>query len=385
MNSRKSDGGPQFEVIVIGGGITGLAIARACESAGFSAALIEKGEFGQATSANSLRIIHGGFRYLQSLNIPRVVRSLRDQARVLREFPHLVRPLPCYLPLKKFGMKSRWPLMAATLLYRFLGWVSGVRAPAAGVLTRAQAEEALPLLAGRVPHGAFLWHDLQLINPHELHAELAQQTEFLGGRLFPQTEVTGIERLEDSFSLSLSHGGEKRVLTSRIVVNAAGPHVQSLSLQGESPLFSGVGWCRGFNLVFEGNPAGVFGAGLSSEQGRLYFIVGRDGETAVGTDYLECRQSPDQAQVSESEIKDFINRVGQVAPDLDLTRDRLKRIELGVLPLESSSSHPESGLIGSARFDDNNGFISVLSTKYTTFLSQADLITSMVARYLRQR
>src|SRR4051812_36051048 len=92
-----------FDVLVIGGGIQGAAIAWEAARRGLDVALVDRGDFGGATSANSLKIVHGGLRYLQKGDFKRVRESIRERSGLLRLAPHLVRPLPCVLPLYKGG------------------------------------------------------------------------------------------------------------------------------------------------------------------------------------------------------------------------------------------------------------------------------------------
>ncbi|MBN8551177.1 MAG: FAD-dependent oxidoreductase, partial [Deltaproteobacteria bacterium] len=101
------------DIAVIGGGISGLGVALEAALNGFEVALFEKGPLASATSANSLRIMHGGIRYLQQMNLPRVMESVRAQAELLADFPDIVRPLPCVMPLTSGGLKSAVPMKVA--------------------------------------------------------------------------------------------------------------------------------------------------------------------------------------------------------------------------------------------------------------------------------
>jgi len=87
-----------FDVVLVGGGIYGVALAREAALRGLATALVEQRDFGSGTSANSLKIIHGGLRYLQQFDIPRVLESVRERRTMLHIAPHLVHPLPCAMP-----------------------------------------------------------------------------------------------------------------------------------------------------------------------------------------------------------------------------------------------------------------------------------------------
>ena len=129
----------QFDLAVIGGGITGVSIAALCAQQGKSCALIEKAtELGAGSSGNSLRIMHGGIRYLQSLDLNRAVSTARAQSDLLKSYPDLVKPLKCVMPLKSFGLKSRWPASLGAFSYRALLSISGIEPPPAKVFKRSR-------------------------------------------------------------------------------------------------------------------------------------------------------------------------------------------------------------------------------------------------------
>ena len=371
-----------YDLIVVGGGISGLAVTRKAANKGLKVLLIERAELGAATSNNSLRIIHGGFRYLQNLAIPRVVSSLQDQARVRAEFPDLIRELPCYLPLQKFGLKAALPLNCARLLYRGLGLAVGVKVPNSAILSKQQAVERLSILEGHVPHGAFLWTDLQLIAPHLLHARLAAQASSAGADIIIHSPVTQIENLGKDYLVTYLKAGTEHKVRSKVVVSCAGPWANSLIPRGASPSFAGVSWCRAFNLVFKSTSYGCFGFALAAAEGRQYFIVGRDNEIAVGTEYLPFSGDPAQAQLTQDDVTFFLARFEKRLPGLSLSSSSLLRTELGVLPISLSKKSPEHSLVGSSRLVSKDRFISLLSTKYTTFLGQADEVVERVGGVL---
>ncbi len=372
-----------YDLIVVGAGISGLAVTRQAANKGLKVLLIERAEIGAATSDNSLRIIHGGFRYLQNLAIARVIFSLKEQARVLAEFPDLVRELPCFLPLQKFGLKAALPLNCARLIYRGLGLAAGIVVPKSELLSSAQATEKLPLLEGAVPHGAFLWTDLQLLSPHLLHSRLAEQACAAGADISIQSPVTNIEAVGKEYQVTCKTEGIERVLRTKFVVNCAGPWANSRALNAASSTFPAIGWCRAFNLVFEGNSYGSFGFALAAAQGRQYFVVGRDNEIAVGTEYLPFDGDPAHVELTESEIGTFLSRFEGRVRALSLSMNSFKRVELGVLPITVTKNSIESSLVGAAQIAQRGGLISLLSTKYTTFLGQADEIIARVEQEMR--
>src|SRR5919106_1546638 len=111
-----------YDVLVIGGGIYGVCVAWDAALRGLSVALVEKGDFGHATSSNSLRVIHGGLRYLQHGDIPRVRRSIQERAAFMRIAPHLVHPLPILIPTYGHSLRGKEILSLAIFINKIVGF-----------------------------------------------------------------------------------------------------------------------------------------------------------------------------------------------------------------------------------------------------------------------
>src|ERR671924_502924 len=111
-----------YDVLIIGGGIYGVCAAWDAALRGLSVALVDKGDFGHATSSNSLRVIHGGLRYLQHGDIRRVRRSIQERAAFMRIAPHLVHPLPILIPTYGHSLRGKEILSLAIFINKIIGW-----------------------------------------------------------------------------------------------------------------------------------------------------------------------------------------------------------------------------------------------------------------------
>ena len=109
-----------YDVLVIGGGIYGAWVAWEATLRGLRTALLEQNDFGHATSRNSQKIVHGGFRYLQHLDVPRVRESLRELQTLMRVAPHLIHPMPFVIPTRDSGLQSRPMMRGALALYNLI-------------------------------------------------------------------------------------------------------------------------------------------------------------------------------------------------------------------------------------------------------------------------
>src|SRR6185312_6461503 len=165
----------EFDLLVVGGGICGAAAAWDAAQRGLSVALVERGDFSGATSAESLKVVHGGIRYLQHLDLPRVRESSRERSALLRIAPHLVHPFPFVVPAYGHGMRGPEALAAA-----FLAWAvltadrnRGIpdpdrRVPRGRIVSRREVLDWFPQLEQKDLTGAGMFWDGQMYNPPRL-------------------------------------------------------------------------------------------------------------------------------------------------------------------------------------------------------------------------
>jgi len=168
-----------FDVLIIGGGIHGAAIARETALAGLKTVLIEKKDFSHATSSNSLKIIHGGLRYLQdlnikrmreSVNIKRMRESVKSRKEMMRVAPHLVKPLGCVMPLYGWGIKGKEVMRTALFLNDMISYDRNHSLDACQhllpgkILSKEQCLRYVPGLDQQGLRGACLWYDALAIN-----------------------------------------------------------------------------------------------------------------------------------------------------------------------------------------------------------------------------
>jgi glycerol-3-phosphate dehydrogenase len=369
-----------FDVIIIGGGISGLGVAREVASAGRSTLVLEAGTCGNATSNNTLRIIHGGFRYLQTFDLPRVIKSLNDQSALLHELPNAVQPLPCLMPLSRFGMKSRIPVTCASLLYGAIMRANRSPLPAPHIISPEKIHSTVKTLRTKAPHGALCWHDGVMTDPGAITRHLMTTITAAGGAIREETPVERIEGRNNNFTVHTA-GGE--TFTARCVVNTLGPWLGTVQipnhLAGYRPR-----WCKGFNLVIKQQLDPTYGIGIQSADGRLFFCVPRGTGTALGTWYLPHPDISVPPSVSEHEIAQFLHAFNASLPEAAITKHDIVHIDVGILPMERTSpSGPQ--LIAHERIHECEGYIEVMSTKYTTFRSQGRRVVNLIANTIAKQ
>src|SRR5262245_22182660 len=239
----------RFDVLVVGAGIHGACAAWEAARRGAAVALLDRGDFGGATSANSLKVIHGGLRYLQHADFVRVRASARELGLLRRLAPHLVKPLPVVVPTGSGLTDSPLAFRAALALYDALGGKASHPDPASGLPPPGiLREDAAPGLFGR---GA-LWYDAQVTHPERLTLDFVLAASERGAEVCTYLEaaalrtehgrVTGIEAVDRETGRSVTVAGET-------VLEMTGPWAGRLHpLPGRPEL------ALGMNVVLAGPP-----------------------------------------------------------------------------------------------------------------------------------
>ena len=393
-------GREEFDVLVIGGGIHGAAAARAAAARGLRTALIEKDDFGAATSANSLKIVHGGLRYLQRADLAKVRDSVRARREIFRRFPHLVAPLPCVLPTRGRGLRSR-PAMAAALLLndllsadRNLGVAPACRLPRGETISRAELQRRAPHLADERASGGALWHDGIALDTERLVLELVLDAADAGAAVANRVRAESFLRIGNRIEGVRARdglGGAALEIRARVTINAAGPWLGEL----ERPLTAGGvrhALTKAINIVV-GRP--IFGdtaVGVEARLGgRLFFFVPWRGGTMIGTLYLPHEGPAGACAVTAADLARMVGEINRIHPAARLTPDEVRFAHAGLLPLA-----PDPGLTGTeearllkrprvvdaARESGIEGLVSVVGIKYTTGLTVGARAVELAARKL---
>lgn len=233
--NRLTDG--IFDVFVIGGGIHGAAAAHASALAGYRTALTDKTDFSSATSANSLKIIHGGLRYLQHGNLKRMRHSIRSRRTMMRLAPDLVQPLRCMMPLYGHGLRGREALQIALWINDGISWDrnAGLRAdvciPSGALISRSESLRLVPHLDPKHLRGAALWFDVLAKDTERLVLSFLHSAVDHGCTAANYAPVREIrERADRCYTVTVEDllTGRFHSVKSRFVINAAGPWFEAL-------------------------------------------------------------------------------------------------------------------------------------------------------------
>ncbi len=363
-----------YDLAVIGGGISGVGVALEASRLNIKTALFEKERCLSATSNNSLRIIHSGFRYLQNFALGRVLESTFAQHELHSWAPEYFTELPCLLPLQAFGLKSKLPIWCAAKTYASLRRLLTGAAWPHGFVSQKTLERRIPNLADLFPNGAFLWNDLLIANPEKFHAFLRKRLDENGVGIFENSSVLSVKRDSKTWMLGYDSSGQEQSISCKAVVNCAGPGATALApfTNLNNPKLS---WCKAFNLVVSKQLDTRHAIALQSKSGRLFFAVPRGDKTAIGTYYLNTLTASQKPDLSTQEIQIFIDEVNGACPVLKVTIKDVVSCDLGLLPAQRSDTEAPY-LQEKSTISSRDNYTQVISTKYTTFISQGRNVLS---------
>ncbi len=372
----------EHDVLVVGGGVQGVWIAREMAERGLAVALVEKDDFGAATSSNSQRVIHGGVRYLQSFDFRRMRRSVRDRRRWMLEFPDLVRPRPILLPTIRGAGKSRALVRAGMTLYEWLnvdlsaGLPRTHRVPHHASLSRAQAIELVPRLEPLPLDGAILFHDAMIEDSERLTFAVAREAWRAGARLANHARAAEWLRNESRVCGARvvdEIDGAEHSVRARLVVHAGGPWA---ACAGAPP----VGLVRAMALLLPPIEERFAIAIPSAREGRLLFLTPWRGHTLAGVDEKPFHGDPDTLRVPSAEIEAFLEELHESLPGVRFDRRDVLRVFAGLLPVaDDGSGSPASE---DRVLESESGLVRVLGVKFTTSPSLARRVTDLAVERL---
>jgi glycerol-3-phosphate dehydrogenase len=378
----------EHDLLVIGGGIHGAAIAWDAAQRGLKTALVEARDFGAGTSWNSLKTIHGGLRYLQSFDLRRLRESVAERRALLRIAPEIVRPLPFLVPVYGHGLRGR---EAFELALRASDFLSGDRnagvdparhIPKARVLSRDEVLARVPGVAADGLTGGASWCDAQAVFAERLVLGFVRAAADAGATVANDAEVAAFlrdgARVTGARVKDAAGGGELEV-RARLVLNATGPGTNALlRLAGieRAPL----PLLRAWNLVLRRAVVRDEAVG-GSDDGRFFFLVPWRGAALLGTDYARG-----DSVAGPTDVERLVSTASRAFPWAGVLREDVTLVHRGLVP----GSGGADGLWTRQRLTDHArdgapGLLSAVGVKYTTARAVAEQAVDRVALQLDAR
>ena len=398
-----------FDAVVIGGGIHGAAIFHQLAAAGLRIALIEKDDFGGGTSANSLKILHSGLRYLQHLNFKRIRESIRSRKYFMQMAPHLITPMPCIMPTYGLGIEGK-PVMAIALaLFDIISCDRNQGAPAmnrAGrgrILSRRECLRIGPGIKADGLTGAALWYDDLIVNTERMTLTFIKEAmrhnalcaNYLKAEkiMITDRQVTGVQ-VADQLS------GGTFTVHSPLVINAAGPWLEEIQRKSmQFPTTEDL--AKAVNIVVDKDLFAGYGVGLAGTSDyvdqdaalkrskRLFFFAPWRNRTIIGTTYKYSANQDTDRKVTADDIDELLREVNAIYPPAALTRENVIFGHSGLVPAHSPQTQDRgeaapqvvkhSQIIDHERQDGVRGLMTIEGVKYTTAPAIACEVERMLA------
>jgi glycerol-3-phosphate dehydrogenase len=365
----------KYDLIVIGGGINGAAIAREAALVGLTVLLLEQSDLGSGTSAASTRLIHGGLRYLEHAELGLVYESLHERERLLRHAPHLVTPLGLYLPIYRGGKRRPWQIRAGMWLYDLLS--IGKSVPRHRMLGEAAVREALPGLAHDGLVGAAYYYDAQVAFPERLIVENVRDAVAHGAVLRAHTRVTTIDVVARRVRGVEWRGSDGTVgrAEAPTIVNATGPWVDRVA--GGLASRKLLGATKGSHLVcrpFPGAPAHAVYAEAAAD-GRPFFVVPWNELYLIGTTDERFDGDPADIEIGAAEYRYLVEAAEQLFPAAAPLARYVCYTQAGVRPLPRSSASRTGAITRRHLIYEHRrarGLFSIVGGKLTTHRALAE-------------
>ncbi|MCX5765868.1 MAG: glycerol-3-phosphate dehydrogenase/oxidase [Gemmatimonadetes bacterium] len=387
-----------YDLVIVGGGITGAAVAYDAALRGLSVALVERQDFGGATSAATSKLIHGGSRYLANYEFGLVRESLRERKTLSNIAPNFVYPQPVLVPLYDDRPDSeRWKIKVGMFLYDLLSydkrstWDRRKRLPNHKMLSVPDVQRLAPEIDGRGLHGGTVFYDCQSLCPERLTLAFVRSAVRAGAHVANYTQVDGFlraegNRVEGVRVRDLIYGRELEI-RAKLVVNCTGPWADILlnTVTDGSSVSTKVRCSEGIHLITRAL-VGEHMVACSSRRGNPVFLIPWRGHTLIGLTDSAYHGNPDDYTVTRAAIDELLTDVS----DRLATPLRYEDVVYaygGLRPLVDDSQRGTRQSSRKYEICDNaeqgiEGLITVVGGKYTTSRNLAEQVLQTVSKKL---
>jgi glycerol-3-phosphate dehydrogenase len=384
-----------FDVIVIGAGINGAAVARDAAMRGLKVLLLDKGDISSGTTQWATRLIHGGLRYLQYYEFALVRESLKDREELLRMAPHLVKPLGFLVPVYDYMSRGKLMVQAGMIAYDALSYDKSLERH--HIYDREQTLERYPGLNPEGLKGAAFYYDAQVEYAERIPVENAISAHENGAVVLTYTKVDRIV-VNDGRATGVEFenllGGGRYAAHAPVILNMAGPWVDEVLGGMNRAEERMIGGTKGSHLIVDPFPGAPQTALYveAQEDGRPYFIVPWNGRYLIGTTDIRYEDDLDYVEASEEEIQYLIEETNRVIPEANLTRGDVLFTYSGVRPLPYQPEGAEGGVTRRHLLYDHvekdpkiEGLISTIGGKLSTYPTLAREMVDEVYKKLGRK
>lgn len=371
-----------YDLVIIGGGITGAGIALDAASRGLKTALVEKNDFAFGTSSRSTKLIHGGLRYLKQLEFGLVKEVGSERAVVHNLAPHLVVPEKMLLPLYERKGLGYWLTSIGLMIYDFLAAVKVNERRM--MLTRAQTLRHEPLLKKSDIKGGAIYAEyrtddarltIEIIKMAATHQADAINYVRAADFVYADNQIAGLQ-VQDELT------GKRFTIQGKVVVNAAGPWVDELRMINRSLEGKRLHLTKGVHIVVARDKVPVAQAiYFDVDDGRMIFAIPRGRITYIGTTDTNYHGDKDHVYASNEDAEYLIRAVNATFAGVNLSLADIESSWAGLRPLIHEDGRSASELSRKDEiFESPTGLISIAGGKLTGYRKMAERVVNLVIR-----
>src|SRR3954447_20545008 len=364
----------EWDIIIVGGGATGVGVAIDAASRGYDTLLLEASDFGKGTSSRSTKLVHGGVRYLEQGNISLVMEALKERGLLRQNAPHLVSDLAFVVPNYDWWEAPFYGL--GLKIYNLLSGKYGFGP--SKILSREETLEHLPTINREGLRGGVIYYDGQF-DDARLLINMAQTAVEQGATLINYMRVSGLTKDSDGFVNGViaqdAMGGREWRVVAKVVVNATGPFTDSVRKQADPSVKPMISPSQGVHLVFDrsflpGNSAIMV---PHTSDGRVLFAIPWHSHTLVGTTDTAIPEATLEPSPMEKEVEFILSTAAEYLHKAP-TRDDVLSVFTGIRPLVKASDSNNTAALSRDHtiHIDESGLLTITGGKWTTYRHMAE-------------
>lgn len=377
----------QYDVVIIGGGITGVGIALDCVTRGLTCVLVEMQDFAAGTSSRSTKLVHGGLRYLKQFEVGMVAEVGKEREVVYRNAPHVTHPEWMLLPIYKKGTFGKYSTSVGLKVYDFLAGVK--KKERRKMLNYNETLKKEPLLKQENLLGSGYYVEYRT-DDARLTIEVAKKAAELGADLINYAKAESFaydtNGMVNGVSIQDMLTGESHFITGTKIVNATGPWVENVigmdrKIEGKSLFHS-----KGTHIVIDSSRFPLRQAVyFDTPDGRMVFAIPRNGKTYVGTTDTEYKGDLQHPTATEEDRKYILDCIHFMFPEVRVGLEDIESSWAGVRPLIRQEGKGPSEI---SRKDEiwtsSTGLITIAGGKLTGYRKMAETVTDLLCEQLKK-
>jgi len=361
-----------YDLLVIGGGINGAAIAHLAAKRGMKVALLEKGDFAGGTSSKSTKLIHGGLRYLENFEVDLVYESLKERKVQLDAAPHLVKPLAFTIPVYKGDKRPLWMMECGVFLYDLLAGPYKIKSHK--LLSKDEVLRQEPGLKVEGLVGGVMYYDAQMDDARLCLENVLSASEY-GADVANYVEVTDFIK-EDGRAVGVKArdllGNRDIEVRAKKIIVTGGPWTNELLRLDSPQAKKKVRTTKGIHIIYKDKLSNNALFIPSKSDKRIFFVIPWLGHSLIGTTDTDYIGDPDQIKVEQEDVDYLMRETKRVLSGIDISQEKILSTFAGLRPLVRKGGSASKVSRKHLFYEAPSGLIFVVGGKYTTYRKVAE-------------